>query len=394
MHIIDSIDYFYLSLPEILDISDGSQDALLVRVISGEFTGWGECEASPLVTIASMISPMSHSTCKPVAVSALGEAIESPKDIYRIHEKIRRNSADLLQADHALSGIDIALWDLLGKIRQEPIYKLLGFNQAYPKVPYYSLLFDTTPEGTFKKARQAVNDGFKAVKFGWGTFGRKTLQSDIDHIVAAREGLGEDPILCVDAGMIWGSDVNNAVKRLPTLEKFNVTWLEEPFFALALDEYRELSKRSKKVKLAGGEAAHNEYIAKLMIDYAGIDYIQIDPGRIGGITSAKRVFDYVDKSNKIFVNHTFTSHLALSAALQTFAGGKRHFLCEYPGQISQLGKDLTTTHLSPNKDGEITLPEGPGLGLNPNLEKLQKYLLNVHINVNGECLYLTPPLTQ
>src|SRR5690349_11560426 len=97
---IDAIDFYYLSMPEVLDIGDGSQDALLVRVAAGDSVGWGECEAAPLVSIASLVCPMSHSACKPVAASVLGQPIDSPADIRRIGNLVRANSLDLLQADH------------------------------------------------------------------------------------------------------------------------------------------------------------------------------------------------------------------------------------------------------------------------------------------------------
>ena len=123
---IEAVDLFYLSMPEVLDIGDGSQDALLVRIRAGAYEGWGECEASPLTSIASFVAPMSHSACKPVKYSVEGKNINDIADIYNISKLVYENSFDLLQADHMLSGIDIALWDLLGKIKQAPVYSLLG----------------------------------------------------------------------------------------------------------------------------------------------------------------------------------------------------------------------------------------------------------------------------
>src|SRR5512137_704770 len=133
---IDSVDFFYLSLPEVRDIGDGSQDALLVSVQAGGHVGWGECEAAPLVSIASWNCPMSHSACKPISASVLGQPLDGPDDIRRINGLVRANSFDLLQADHTLSGIDIALWDLLGKKLGEPVWRLLGQERAYPKTAY------------------------------------------------------------------------------------------------------------------------------------------------------------------------------------------------------------------------------------------------------------------
>src|SRR5437868_10068481 len=162
---IDAVDFFYLSMPVVRDVGDGSQDALLVRVEAGGLIGWGECEASPLVSIASWNCPMSHSVCKPLSASVLGQKLDSIDDIYRINRLVCENSLDLLQADHTLSGIDIALWDLLGKKFEEPVYRLLGYEKAFPKLAYASQLFGDDPQTTFERARSVTRAGIRAAKF-------------------------------------------------------------------------------------------------------------------------------------------------------------------------------------------------------------------------------------
>src|SRR5438552_17606058 len=99
---IEAVDFFYLAMPSVRDIGDGSQDALLVRVQAGDYTGWGECDAAPVVSMASWNCPMSHSACKPLSASVLGHRLDSAEDIRRINALARANSADLLQADHTL----------------------------------------------------------------------------------------------------------------------------------------------------------------------------------------------------------------------------------------------------------------------------------------------------
>ncbi|OUC05783.1 mandelate racemase, partial [Litorilinea aerophila] len=215
---IEAVDFFYLSMPQILDIGDGSQDALLVRVAAGGYVGWGECEAAPLPSIASLVCPMSHSACKPVQASVLGQRLESADDIVRIGNLVRANSMDLLQADHTLSGIDMALWDLVGRRLQEPVYRLLGYPRAYPKLPYASMLFGDTPQETLEKGKKARQLGYRAAKFGWGPIGLGTVQDDTDQFMAAREGLGEDGILLIDAGTVWKEDVDAAALRLAALQ--------------------------------------------------------------------------------------------------------------------------------------------------------------------------------
>jgi len=389
---IEAVDFYYLSMPEILDIGDGSQDATLVRVQAGGYVGWGECEAAPLPTIAGLVCPKSHSACKPVMDSVLGQTLDELADIGRIHTLVKENSLDLLQTDHVLSGIDVALWDLMGKKLSEPVYRLLGYERAYPKTPYASVLFgDTAPE-TLAKARGIRAQGYRAAKFGWGPLGRGTLQQDEDQLPAAREGLGPEGILLVDAGTVWGENLPEASKRVRALRECRATWLEEPFVSGALEEYSRLAAQAAPVKLAGGEGCHTYYMARHMIDYAGLGYVQIDAGRIGGLTVAKRVADYAHARGVTYVNHTFTTHLALSASLQPFAGLERDVICEYPVEPSALAYALTSDHLLPTAEGQIRAPDAPGLGLTPNVETMARYLVDVEIRAKGQMLYRTPPL--
>ncbi len=389
---IEAVDFFYLSMPEVLDVGDGSQDTLLVRVAAGGYVGWGECEAAPLVSIASLVCPMSHSACKPVRDSVLGQSLDGIDDIIRIGDLVRANSLDLLQADHTLSGIDIALWDLLGQRYGEPVYRLLGFERAYPKVPYASQLFGATPEATFEQARQVRQQGFHAAKFGWGPFGKSTVQADVEQVMAARSGLGADGILLIDAGTVWIDDVATARERCGVLDACGVVWLEEPFVSSATAAYHTLAEQCGQVKLAGDEGCHNYHMALQMLDSASLGYIQIDAGRIGGISVAKRVADAATARGVTYVNHTFTSHLALSASLQPYAGLEQHRLCEYPVQPSPLALAVTREHLELSADGTVPLPNAPGLGLVPDLAALEPYLVDVEIVVNGRVLYQTPAL--
>jgi L-alanine-DL-glutamate epimerase-like enolase superfamily enzyme len=389
--IIESVDFFYLSMPEVTDAGDGSQDALLVRVAAGGYVGWGECEASPLVSIAAFVCPMSHGACRPVAASALGARIDSPADIARVAATIEWNSMDLLQAQHTWSGVEIALWDLLGKAAGEPVWRLLGYKRAYRKQPYASQLFGDTPEETLRLCRVARDAGFTAVKCGWGPFGRGTVAQDRDQLAAAREGIGPDGTLLIDAGQIWGEDVEAAAARLPALEEFGATWLEEPFNGSAFESYAALAARSP-VRLAGGEAAHNIHMARHTIDYGKVGFVQIDCGRIGGIGPAKQVADYAVARGVTYVNHTFTSHLALSASLQPFAGLADHRICEYPVSPKPVAVDLSSDHIVPDANGEIALPDAPGLGIAVNSEGIRRYLVDVEISAKGSVLYRTPAI--
>lgn len=389
---IDAVDLFYLSMPEVTTAGDGSQDALLVRVSAGGHVGWGECEASPLVSIASFVCPMSHGACRPVGASVLGQALDDVRDVARIATLVRQNSLDLLQTAHTLSGIEIALWDLLGRTLGEPAWRLLGYSQAYPKRPYASQLFGDTPQETLALGRAAVARGFSAVKFGWGPFGLGTVAQDRDQLAAAREGLGPEATLLVDAGTVWGEDLALAEARLPMLREARATWLEEPFVSGALESYAALAARSSPVGIAGGEGCHDTHMARHMIDHAGLQFVQIDAGRIGGLGPARWVADYAARHGVTYVNHTFTSHLALSASLQPYAGLANHEICEYPVALKPLAWELTQEHLLPGPDGTIAVPDAPGLGMTVDTEAMRRYLVDVEIKAKGELLYRTPAL--
>jgi L-alanine-DL-glutamate epimerase-like enolase superfamily enzyme len=389
---IEAVDFYYLSMPEVLDIGDGSQDLLLVRAQAGPYVGWGECEASPLVSIASYVTPMSHSACKPVRDSVLGQTLDDVSDIARIGNLVRANSLDLLQADHTLSGIDIALWDLMGKRLDAPVWQLLGYERSIRKRPYASQLFGDTPEATLRQAEQTRRAGYTAAKFGWGPFGAGDLADDVAHVEAAREGLGPDAALLVDAGMVWVDDVERAAARLEVLQRCDVTWLEEPFVSGAFHAYRALGAMAGAVRMAAGEGSHTADQAKHLIDYAGIGYVQVDAGRIGGISPATAVARYADRKGVTYVNHTFTSHLALSASLQPFAGLAGHEICEYPVALKSLALDVTANHLERDAEGLIRVPDAPGLGMRLDLDAARQYLVETEIRVGGRVLYRTPEL--
>ena len=386
---IESVDFFYLKMPLIHDIGDGSQDALVVRIRSGDLTGWGECEASPLVSIANAVCPPSHSACWNIVDQVLGVEIHAVDDLFALGRCVRARGMDIAQTAHTFSGVEIALWDLLGKKLEEPVFRLLGYDTAYPKIPYASLLFDETPDKTYQAAREVQSQGFRAVKFGWGGYGQGSVEDDRDQVQAAREGFGLDGTFFVDAGTVWNEDVEAARQRLAALEEARVTWLEEPFVGSALHAYRELRGHCKTVKLAGGEGSQDVFSAQHLIDAGGVEFIQIDTGRIGGIAPAKTIADYALAKNVTFVNHTFTTSLALVASITPFAGVQSAEICEYPFKSTELAKSLVVDPLVPI-DGQLVLPEGPGLGIELDLGTLSEFLVDVEIKIDGKVLYRTP----
>ena len=388
---IDSVDLFYLRMPEVLDIGDGSQDSLLCRVTSNGHVGWGEAVCSPLVGLSAWITPLSHSGCHPVIDSVLGAPLNDPSDIAKVYQSVRKNSFyGLLQSDLLISGIEIAMWDCLGRAKSEPIWRLLGYEKSYPKLPYASVLFGDTAQETKQKALAMKQAGFKAVKFGWGPFGTTTVQADAEHIFAARDGIGDDGYLMIDAGTVFKEDVESAAARLPALHEANVYWYEEPFDGYAISSYAQLSARTPKVALAGGEGAHNAYQGKQLIDDGKVGFIQIDAGYVGGISNAYQIAQYASKKGVKYVNHTFTSQSALSSSLQSFAGLAESDISEYPMEPKLLCQELTTNRIELDKNGMISAPDKPGTGMDINLDAVKKYLVQTQIQVGGKTLYTTP----
>jgi L-alanine-DL-glutamate epimerase-like enolase superfamily enzyme len=131
-------------------------------------------------------------------------------------------------------------------------------------------------------------------------------------------------------------------------------------------------------------------MAQHLIDHAHLGFVQIDTGRIGGISTAHEVAQYAAARGVTYVNHTFTTHLALSASLQPFAGLAEAELCEYPVEASPLARDLTLETLPVGADGLVRVPDAPGLGVRVNLDTVRRYLVDTEIKVAGRVLYRTP----
>jgi len=382
---IENIELFYLSMPKILDEADGSQDALIVKVEAGGLTGWGECEASPLTSIANFICPKSHSAAKPIKSSVINKNIDNLNDVRKIIDDVKHNSLMIAQTPHTFSGIEVALLDLLAKKEKCPIYSLLGFSKTTPKIAYASVLFGETPQETFEIGKNIKNKNFKAIKFGWQNFGAD-IKLDQDHMIAARDGIGKDLHLMIDVGAIWGTNVKEASKRTKIFNDANITWLEEPFFSDAFFEYSELSKLTN-ISLAGGESCHSIESAKNMIRYGKVKFIQIDAGIAGGILAGKEICDFAEKKDVQYVNHTFTSHLQLSSSLQPYANSSKSIYAEFPQQLKPLAWDLTINHIEMDQDGYINLLADIGHGIQINEKALNKYKVDVEIHVNKNRIF-------
>ena len=147
---------------------------------------------------------------------------------------------------------------------------------------------------------------------------------------------------------------------------------------------------SEETLLSAARRAVRDF--NIMMQHGGVGYIQIDCGRIGGISVAKQAADDAVARGVTFVNHTFTSHLALSASLQPFAGLEKDVICEYPVEPKPLAVELTVNHLKRDANGSVHAPDAPGLGIAPDLAAVKKYLVPVEISVRGAVLYRSPEI--
>ena len=390
---ITAVDPFYLRMPDITTAADGTQDTLLVRIQTDTgLEGWGECDASPLVSLAVYCCPMSHGNIINIRSSLIGETLEGPDDIVRLSEKVLRNGLDIQQIQHAYSGAEIALWDVVGQQLNKPIYRLLAemsgtSSRAHPKLPYASVLFGDTPAATHRIAARLREQGYRAAKFGWGPMGKFGEANDIALVRAAREGMGTEAQIMIDAGVVWESDHETAYQRAEAFSQFSPTWLEEPLAPDAVDAYGALTRRNPSVRIAAGEGSNTYRMAEDIIVHGGIEFVQIDAGRIGGILPSFQVRQLAEQHGIQYVNHTFKSHLSLAAALHVFATNPDFNLLEYPAAGSELSQRLVAEPFEVESDGRVRIKELPGLGVSVDTEAIRSYLAPVSIAVGTDAVF-------
>ena len=390
---IVAVDPFYLRMSEITDAADGTQDTLLVRVrTDAGIEGWGECDASPLVSIAVYCCPMSHGNIINIRTSLIGETLDSPDDVLRLSEKVLRNGLDIQQIQHAYSGAEIALWDIVGKKLEKPVYRLLAeisgtSDTPHPKLPYASVLFGDTPEDTYQIAVGLREQGYRAAKFGWGQMGKCGEENDIALVRAAREGMEVDAQIMIDAGVVWGTDYETAYQRAEAFAEFSPTWLEEPLAPDAIYAYSALTKKNPRVPIAAGEGSNTYRMAEDLIVHGGVHFVQIDTGRIGGIMPSFQVRQLAEKHGIQYVNHTFKSHLSLTAALHVFATNPEFDLLEYPAASSELSQRIVQNPFQIDSDGMVLVKDFPGLGVQVDTDAICPYLVPVNIHVGTETVF-------
>jgi L-rhamnonate dehydratase len=367
---ITGVETIYLRLPQVKEQCDSGQDALIVRVTTDAgITGYGEVDSNPYGAKGVIDGPFSHTTATGLAHVLIGE--DPFRTEYLWHKMYRANIYGGRRgvAIHAMSGIDLALWDIKGKALGMPVWKLLGGGFTKSLRPYASTLFGATPEETRDRGRRFVDQGFTAVKFGWDPMGQSEAL-DIALVREARRGLGDEADLMIDAGLCY--DAKTAIQRARAFEPYRPFWFEEPLLPDDYEGYAKLSAASPLRIAAGEEESERKSFLQLM-DVGKVDLIQVDLTRCGGFTEAIKIAALAADRGLPVVNHGFTTYLNVAAAL--------HYLASIPNTLGLLefvveeGTTLRHQISEPIRavDGRVAVPEAPGLGIALNEEGLAKY---------------------
>ena len=272
----------------------------------------------------------------------------------------------------AISAVDIALWDLLGKYAKQPVYRLLG-GRTKPRVPVYaSRLYSSPLKELAEEAARYKNDGYKAMKlrFGWGPMdGAAGMQKNLELVRTVRETVGDEVDVMADAYMGWTLDY--AKRMLPLLEPFNLRWLEEPVIPDDIHGYAEL-KRSGRIPIAGGEHEFTIYGFRELLETRAVDYIQFDTNRVGGISQARKIAALAEAHSIPVIPHAGQMHnyhivmASLNSPMAEF----------FPVVDVEVGNELFWYIFKGEpkaKDGFIDLDENvAGLGLTVDEESLKK----------------------
>jgi L-alanine-DL-glutamate epimerase-like enolase superfamily enzyme len=366
---ITRVEPIHLRLPDVNERCDGSQETLVVKVHTDEgIVGVGEADTSALVGKAAIEAPLSHKICRGLAECVVGQdPFEIDRLVHRMYEGsifFGRQGA----AIQAMSGVEIALWDVVGKAVGRPVYQLLGGGFRKTFRAYASILFGDTPAETERVGRALAARGFRAVKFGWGPMGQSEA-SDLAHVRAARQSVGPDVELMVDAGLCW--DTATAIRRARQFEPFNLTWLEEPLHPDNLAGYARLVAQAP-MRIAAGEEICDVKEFEQMMDVGGIDVVQVDVTRVGGLARSKRIGWGSAERHRLCVNHSYKTGVNIAASLHFVAALPNTHYFEYCVEPGALRQHLTKQQF-PVIDGNIVVPEEPGLGIELDDEVVARY---------------------
>jgi len=294
----------------------------------------------------------------------------------RVSEKLHQHTFWLGRGGsltHAISGIDIALWDILGQATGQPVGRLLGGRYRDHVRPYASLLMDH-PEPLAEHLRQIAARGFRAFKIGWGPFGRVSPELDERIVRAAREAVGPDALLMVDAGgsdAFWPNGVKWALRTAQMLPSYDVAWFEEPLRPDALEDY-VLLRRQAPLPIAGGEVLTRRQSFLPWLQGGAFDIVQPDVTKVGGISEERRVGWMADEHDIRFIPHGWNTAIGLAADMHLASAFPRTDLVEYIDG-SPYVDEIVAEPWRLDADGMLAIPNGPGLGIQLDPDAIARY---------------------
>lgn len=367
---ITDIETVVLRMPEpVLPNGDNLQDILIIRVHTDEgITGIGEAHTAPTVLKAVIDAPISHLTTQGLKPLLVGK---DPRHINALWETMVYHTASYGRRGvvmQAISGIDIALWDLLGKALGQPIHQLLGGKMRDDVPAYASDLSPATPKGMIEQAERHAAAGFTGIKFGWGGLGGN-VRADARSVGELRKALGPDVALMLDMGTPVPFDEAAWLSR--ALAEHDVHFLEEPLSPDDLDGFARLVAISP-TPIATGEKETGRYGFRDLMERGALRIIQPDIARCGGITEIRRIAALADVRNVRVIPHCWSTDILVAATLHFLAAQRDARWQEFNVMDNPLKTDLAREPLKVI-DGRVAVPDGPGLGITLNEEIVERY---------------------
>lgn len=303
-----------------------------------------------------------------------GETALEPE---RLTEKLHQNTFWMGRGGtltHTISGIDIALWDILGKVTGQPVGRLLGGTHATTAMPYCSLLMEE-PDVMKDVVARYHDQGFRAFKIGWGPFGRRDdARLDEAIVRAAREGIGADCRLFVDAGAsdaFWPNGLKWAIRTADMLKDYDVGWFEEALVPDALEDFKTL-RRASAVPIAGGEVLTRRQSFIPFLTGGAFDIVQPDATKVGGLSEQRRIAWLAQDFGVRYVGHGWNTALGVAADLQLAAALPNVDLVEFIGGSAYVD-GLLAEPFRLDAAGRLAIPDAPGLGIALDRDKVARY---------------------
>ena len=314
-----------------------------------------------------------HASLKVLEPLYKGENALEPE---RVSEKLHQNTFWLGRGGsitHTISGIDMALWDILGKATGQPVGRLLGGRYRERVQPYASVLM-REPSALHDHLLEVKSQGFRAFKIGWGPFGRHNSATDEAIVKAAREAIGSDARLMVDAGgsdAFWPNGYKWALNTAKMLADYDVHWFEEALNPDALDDYVKLREHSP-VPISGGEVLTRRQSFLPWLSARAFDIIQPDVTKVGGISEERRIAMMAQDYGIRFIPHGWNTAVGLAADLHLASAFPDTDLVEYLTG-SPFIDDIKIGGWKMDEDGMLAIPNSPGLGLELDSALIEKY---------------------